>query len=115
VRTLMKSVNLKEHMPSVPSALSKLDHELVVARTEGYALVKLIHGYGSTGVGGEIRVAAQKHLLEMLGGGQIRACIFGEDWAKSDEQTWKLLSRLPELKHDDDLGRKNRGITIVLL
>ena len=111
----MKCVNLKENMPSVPLALSKLDHELALARSEGYTLVKLIHGYGSTGVGGEIRVATQKRLLEILGSGQIRACIFGEHWAKSDEQTWKLLGGYPQLKNDYDLGRKNQGISIVVL
>lgn len=111
----MKSVSLKENMPSVPAALSKLDHEVALARSEAYVLVKLIHGYGSTGVGGEIRIAAQKRLLEMHDRGQLRACIFGENWAKSDEQTWKLLGVYPQLKNDHDLGRKNQGITIVVL
>jgi hypothetical protein len=47
--------------------------------------------------------------------GQIRDCIFGEDWSKSDETTWRLLQAHPELKDDSDLGRRNPGITIVLL
>ena len=42
-------------------------------------------------------------------------CIFGEDWSKSDEAAWKLLQSNTELKSDSDLGRGNRGITIVLL
>jgi hypothetical protein len=112
---LMKSVSLKEDMPSVAQALSRMQHELALARNEGYVLVKLIHGYGSTGVGGEIRLAAQKRLQEMKHQGQIRGCIFGENWGKSDEETWKLVRSHPDLKHDHDLGRKNRGVTIVLL
>jgi len=47
--------------------------------------------------------------------GQIRGCIFGEDWAKSNDQTWRLLQAQPELKSDPDLGRQNQGITIVLI
>jgi len=113
-RTL-KTVSLKEGMPLVHQALSKLNHELRVARDEGFMLIKLIHGYGSSGVGGDIRIAVQSRLQEMLQGGQISACIYGEDWSKGDEQTWRLLSARPELKNDCDLGRHNRGITIVVL
>ena len=111
----IKSVNLKEGMPLVRQAMSQLERELGVARNEGYSLVKLIHGYGSTGAGGEIRIAVQKRLVEMTDHGQIRGCVFGENWAKSDELTWKLLGARPELKQDRDLGRCNRGITIVEL
>ncbi len=47
--------------------------------------------------------------------GAIRDCIYGENWRKSDERSWELLKRMPELKSDPDLGRGNRGITLVLL
>jgi hypothetical protein len=102
-------------MPSVQEALQRLDRELALARKEKATLLKLIHGYGSTGAGGDICIAVQKRLLELAQGGQIRGCIFGENWAKSDEQTWRLLQAQPALKTDSDVGRGNRGITIVLL
>jgi len=102
-------------MPLVHEALQRLDRELSLAHKEKTTLLKLIHGYGSTGAGGDIRIAVQKRLLEMTQGGQIRACIFGENWSKSDDAAWKLLQSHPELKNDPDLGRRNRGITIVLL
>ncbi len=102
-------------MPLVHEALQRLDRELALARGEKAKLLKLIHGYGSTGAGGDIRIAVQKRLLEMVQNGQIRGCIFGEDWSKSDDRVWKLLQSNPELKSDSDLGRRKRGITIVLL
>jgi hypothetical protein len=102
-------------MPLVREALQRLDRELALARQGKATLLKVVHGYGSTGAGGEIRIAVQKHLLELAQNGQIRGCIFGENWSKSDEATWKLLQSLSELKNDSDLGRGNRGITIVLL
>ena len=111
----MKTVNLKSDMPQVHEALQRLDRELALARQEKAKLLKLVHGYGSTGAGGDIRIAVQKRLLEMVENNQIRGCIFGENWSKSDEQTWKLLQSHAELKNDSDLGRRNRGITIVLL
>ena len=79
------------------------------------ALLKIVHGYGSTGAGGDIRIAVQRRLHEMTECGQIRGCIFGEHWSKTDEATWRLLQAQPELKSDPDLGRRNPGITIILL
>lgn len=112
---LIKTVNLKSAMPLVREALQRLERELAIARQEKAKLLKLVHGYGSTGAGGDIRIAVQKRLVEMAQNGQIRGCIFGENWLKSDEAAWKLLQSHTELKSDSDLGRRNQGITIVLL
>jgi hypothetical protein len=111
----MKTVSLKEGMPSVNRALLQMERELTVAREERCGLVKLIHGYGSTGAGGEIRIAVQKRLLEMSERGEVRGVIFGENWATSDERAWKMVSARKELKQDRDLGKGNRGITVVEL
>ncbi len=102
-------------MPLVHEALTKLDRELALARQQRCRLVKLIHGYGSSGTGGDIRIAVQKRVREMQDQGAIRTCIFGEDWAASDAQTWDLLKSQPALKTDSDLGKRNLGITIVVL
>jgi hypothetical protein len=110
-----RMVNLEAGMPTVHDALTRLDQELAAARREGYEIVKLIHGYGSSGAGGDIRIAVQLRLTEMVRNNQIRNCIFGENWSKSDEHTWKLIQARSELKQDRDLGRKNLGITVVVL
>jgi hypothetical protein len=102
-------------MPTVAEALQHLERELARSRQAGGRVAKLIHGYGSTGAGGDIRIAVQKRLTEMVTRGEIRACIFGENWAKSDEQAWALVNSRPELKQDSDLGRRNLGITIVVM
>jgi len=102
-------------MPKVQEALQRLDRELALARQEKAALLKIVHGYGSSGVGGDIRIAVQRRLHELAHDGEIRSCIFGENWSKSDEATWRLLQAKPDLKTDPDLGRRNQGITIVVL
>lgn len=107
--------NLEDGMPSVPQALARLAAELRAARAHGTKVLKIIHGYGSTGVGGDLRIAIQSALRQMAGRGEIRACIFGESWRSSDEEAWKLVKRYPELKNDNDFGRNNKGITLVVL
>lgn len=96
-------------------ALERLERELGIARRDGISLLKIIHGYGSTGAGGDIRIAVQKRLREMVEAGEVRECIFGENWSKANDTTWRLVQQQPELKKDTDLGRRNLGITIVLL
>ena len=109
------TINLERGMPFVHEALALLERELAAARRERTAILKLIHGYGSSGVGGDLRIAIQKRLRELQDDGTIQSSIFGENWATSDTQTWDLLKRHPELKSDPDLGRSNRGITVVIL
>lgn len=111
----MKVVNLELNRPTVPTALSLLEDALHIARQQGYAAMKLIHGYGSSGVGGDIRIAAQKTLAQKATDKLIHAFIAGEEWRISNEAAWELLKKFPELKQDADLGRANRGISVVVL
>jgi hypothetical protein len=111
----VKTVNLKSDMPSVQEALQRLDREIALARQGRVAVLKVVHGYGSTGAGGDIRIAMQRRLHDLAEAGQIRGCIFGENWSKTDDATWRLLQAESDLKGDADLGRRNQGITVVLL
>ena len=102
-------------MPPVHEALQRLEREIGAARRQKHSLLKIIHGYGSTGAGGDIRIAVQRRLRELIDSGQIRDCIFGENWSKTDDATWRLLQAQSDLKSDPDLGRRNQGITVVWL
>jgi hypothetical protein len=82
---------------------------LALVRHERIPVLTFIHGYGSSGAGGDIRIAVQKRLYELAEAGQIHGCIFGENWAKSDDAAWRLLQSRPELKSDPDLSRGMRG------
>ncbi len=109
------TVNLKSDRPTVQEALNRLERELSSARQRGCAILKVIHGYGSTGAGGDIRIAVQLRLRELEESGAIRGCVFGEEWSTANEAVWSLVQGRPELKSDSDLGRRNLGITVVLL
>ncbi|ABF40058.1 conserved hypothetical protein [Candidatus Koribacter versatilis Ellin345] len=110
---MLKTINLEEGFPTVEQARQKMLRELDLARRAGHKGVKLIHGYGSSGVGGEIRLSVGRALQEMKRHGEIAFVIYGENWGISDPDTWALLKLRPSLKKEEDLGRKNRGITVV--
>jgi len=111
----IKLVDLEEGMPTVEQARLRMQFELQKARTQGYPAVKLIHGYGSSGVGGALRDELQKSLRKAAHDGAVKAFVAGEDWRISDETTWALLKKFPEWKQDSDLGKNNKGISIVVL
>ena len=113
--TGIKTVNLELGMPSVPQARSRLSSEIRSAQQSGVRVLKVIHGYGSSGVGGDLRIALQSTLRQMAQAKEIRDCIYGENWRTSDDRSWELLKHLPELKSDSDLGKGNKGITLVVL
>ena len=102
-------------MPSIPQAKTRLTAELCSARERGLRVLKIVHGYGSSGVGGDLRIALQATLQQMRERREIEDCIFGEEWRKGDERAWRVVKRFPELKHDSDFGKGNRGITIIVL
>ncbi len=111
----IKVVNLEEDRPTVNQMRLRLDRVLALARSEGIAVLKLIHGYGSSGVGGALKLAVHSSLLRYKDSGLIRDFIDGEEFRISNETTWALLKRIPEMKQDRDLGRGNKGITIVIM
>jgi hypothetical protein len=108
-------VNLEEGHPRVNEALLRLDRAVVSARKDQVALLKLIHGYGSTGVGGRIKEEVANALSRYKRSGLIQDFIAGEDFRISNQASWDLLKRAPELKLDRDLSRNNRGITLVII
>ncbi|MGA8728358.1 MAG: Smr/MutS family protein [Terracidiphilus sp.] len=112
---LCKTINLEEGRPTVNVGLLRLDRALVSARAEGIPLLKIIHGYGSSGVGGRLREEVWSALDRFKRNGLIADFIPGEDFRLSSEASWELIKRHKEIKEDRDLGRSNRGITIVIL
>lgn len=110
-----KMINLEDGRPTVNVGLLRLDRALVAARAERVPILKLIHGYGSSGVGGRLREEVWSTLDRFKRNGFISDFIPGEDFRLSNEASWALVKRDKTIKEDRDFGRLNRGITIVIL
>ena len=108
-------INLEEKQPTVAEAMSKLDMELMTLRRLKVKMVKVIHGYGSTGRGGSIRIAARNHLLELQEAGKIQAFCRGEDFGPFEKAGRDLVEQEAAFRRDEDWARNNDGITMVLL
>jgi hypothetical protein len=111
----VRVIDVEEGFPTRDQAYQKLGAALVRARKDGVAVVKVIHGYGSTGTGGVLRFAIRSFLRQRKEQGEITAFVNGESWSSFDERSKALFKKAPELLLDSDVGRANKGITLVLL
>ena len=65
----MKTFDIKSHLPTQPEAKEELLQILSHNRNE--KIIKIIHGYGSHGVGGSIKTMVHKTLKIALASNQI--------------------------------------------
>ena len=108
-------LNLENGMPLVEEAVSRMNMGLQELRVSGEKIVKLIHGYGSTGTGGKIRTGVRNELAAMKRKKLIRDYIPGEEFGPLDAASRKLAESNLPITRDPDWGRMNPGITMVIL
>lgn len=108
-------VNLEGGLPTVEQALERFRRRLHGASASGAKVLKIIHGYGSTGRGGRIRDAIRRELGRMLARGEVAGVVHGEDYGASTLAGRELLARFKELKATERPDTSNPGITLVEL
>jgi hypothetical protein len=112
---LHRMVNLERGMPLVQQALDRLDAAIATASRQGIRVLTLIHGYGSSGTGGAIKVAVQGQLRFLFLQGRVKEIVDGEALERRSKRGRQLLRRFPFLAGHYDLNRANPGITLVIL
>ncbi len=108
-------LNIEQGRPTMAEALHKFIREMERARSEGVAVVTVIHGYGASGRGGVIRTECRKMLEFHKEKNVIRNYIAGENFSGKSGPVRALLRRLPEMIHNKNLNKNNKGVTIVEL
>lgn len=111
----LREVNLERGMPRADQAIRQLTFELHHSRSLGFRALKIIHGYGSTGAGGRIRLESRKYLARLKSRGEIADFIPGEEFSIFHAGTLAAFRRCGALRRDPDLERHNNGVTIILL
>jgi len=111
----MRVVNLEAGRPTVDEARRRLLAELNAARSSGVRLLKVIHGWGSSGEGGKLGPAIRRSLRLRVKEGQALAIVPGERFSSDALEGRLLVQRYPSVRNDRDFNRMNPGITIVEL
>lgn len=110
----LRSINIKEDLPTVEVALQRVESELSQVRKSGYAGMKLIHGYGSQGSGGEIKKAVHQLLHRLYLNEEIQTWVPGEEFSGAYTDTLPVIKAFPFLQKDKDYRNNNRGISILI-
>ena len=114
-RMSIQTVNLEKGMPNGDAAVARLKLELMTLRRMGIECVKVVHGYGSSGVGGTIRLRTRECLRNLQAEGRVRYFCPGESFGPFEIDGRKVVEMKPSLRSDRDWARSNDGITIVIL
>lgn len=109
----VRVVNIKEGMPTAEQARTRLRAEIETSRQKRLRVLKIIHGYGSTGKGGVLRSKLRQSLRKLEKQGQITGWLAGEEFHREGDAGRYFLARYPELERDEDYKRTNPGITLV--
>lgn len=112
VANKVAQLNLENGMPSVSTAILNMKNALTTFKGQGYRAVIIIHGYGSTGVGGSIKIAVRSCLNENSLRGIVRTFAGGEQWSTRKKE---LLAICKDLDDYDYRIKNNNGVTVVIL
>ncbi len=110
-----RTVNLEYDLPTVEDALQRMAQRIGEAKRSGITLLILIHGYGSSGRGGSIRVECRKVLDYQASLGEIGGYLAGEAFSQDLRAAKHWLQRYPRLAESEYFNRGNQGITLVFL
>jgi len=111
----LREINLEEGRPTADFAVRRLTYEVHQSRRMGATVLKIIHGYGSSGTGGRIRVETRDYLRRLKERREIKDYITGEQFSIFDEPTRAAFLRCGDLRKDHDLERHNNGVTFIIL
>ena len=111
----IQELNIKQDMPPADVAVANLEIEIEALTGSEIGAIKVIHGYGSHGTGGEIRHLARERLRELKKQGKILDFVEGERWGKQAIEKFDVVANYPEFILESDMQSFNSGITIVFL
>jgi len=107
--------NVENSFPSLDEARRIVLDEIRKSKREGLRVLKIIHGYGSTGRGGTLHYGLRKSFALRKKEGVIKDFIPGEAFTIFNPIVLELLEVVPELCADTDLSNTNEGVTILWL
>lgn len=108
-------INLKEYNQTEFQAIKELEIFLDLCKKTKVKAVKVIHGYGSHGVGGVISKAVLNFAKRLERQKKIKYFITGNEWNMVHEKALNIIYACKDSYGDEDLNRSNPGITILFL
>jgi hypothetical protein len=112
---VLRTFNVEAGLPTLEEARRQVAEQIRQSKRQGVRVLKVIHGYGSSGKGGALCVGLRKSFALRKKEGAIREFVPGEDFSIFNRATLGLLETVPELRGDPDLDATNEGVTLLWL
>ena len=112
---VIRTFNVEATLPTVEEARQLVIAEIKRAKSERAKVLKVIHGYGSSGKGGALCAGLRRSFRLRKKEGVIKDFIAGEDFSIFNSTVLNLLDAVPELRSDPDLNATNEGVSILWL
>ncbi len=111
----IRTYNVEAGLPTLDEARRLVIEEIKRAKREKVRVLKVIHGYGSSGKGGALCHGLRKSFCLRKKEGVIKEFIAGEDFSIFSDTVLALLEAVPEMRGDPDLSATNEGVSILWL
>jgi hypothetical protein len=111
----VRTYNVEAGLPTLEEARRLVMQQLKEARRERARVLKVIHGYGSSGKGGALCVGLRRSFGLRKKEGVIKDFIRGEDFSIFNPTVLSMLDAVPALRGDPDLNATNEGVTVLWL
>jgi hypothetical protein len=113
--SMLRTYNVEAGLPVLDEARRLVIAEIKEAKRTGAKVLKVIHGYGSSGKGGALCVGLRKSFGLRKKEGVIKDFIAGENFSIFNPTVLAMLEVVPQLRGDPDLNATNEGVTVLWL
>lgn len=109
------TIDIKSDQQSVAEALAQFENAVETYKIGGYKVLKVIHGYGSHGIGGAIRVEFLKKCKDLKNRKIIYDYTCCDKWIDKNPVKKIAINYCADLLADAELRYLNSGCSIVIL
>ncbi len=109
------TIDIKSERQTVSEAIAQFEIEAESYKLGGYKVMKVIHGYGSHGVGGAIKDQFLKKCEQLKRQKKIEDYICCDKWPNGGTVKKIAINYCADLIADKELHFVNPGCTIVIL
>lgn len=109
------TIDIKSEKQTVAEAIAQFLVEVDAYKKGGFKVMKVIHGYGSHGVGGAIRDAFLKKCQDLKNRHIIEDFTCCDKWTDKNIVKKIAINYCPDLLADSELYHINSGCSIIIL
>ena len=109
------TIDIKSEKQTVAEAIAQFLVEVDAYKKGGFKVMKVIHGYGSHGVGGAIRQAFLKKCQDLKNRKVIEDFTCCDKWTEKNIVRKIAINYCPDLMADAELKFINSGCSIIIM